>query len=423
MRLGWRHVSLAATILAAPLSGSAHREQTPDVAAWNGSDPYYVMVFRSALPGQRDRHVIRSQVIARDGQPVGDPVRVLDPGRDRKAYSPKIALSPVDGTFVMVWVDRRRTRKGEPEDWSVRAIKLSPRGRPLGGSRRISGHSDRRIYDPRIVWGRSSNAYFGVAWREGRLRRIAARVVRYDLKPRERVMTIARGEGSHLSPPSLTGNKAGWFAVAWTRPKSDRQEIYMRQFRASGLRPVHRVAGIDPRQLFEHPDEHVDARATEPALSFDYKRRQDRLAWNVVADSGRRQAGAIAAVPLDERTHARLAQPVLLEHDPPATGRAYNPRIFARDRAPTADVVWRFFDWSGRACINGPIQHRRVTTPWRPVGPMRETLSSPDDPPGRRAGFSCGPTPTHPAIAGTYAEAPNTIYVWESDPYIVGVVR
>jgi hypothetical protein len=429
MRRKWRHVSLAATILASPLSGGGHPVTEPDVAAWNGSHPYYVLVWRNAIPGQRDTYDLRSRVIARDGRPAGDPVRVLDPGPDHKAYNPRIALSPVDGSFMMVWVDRRRAKGGDPGSWQVRVRKLDPRGRPLGDSHAVSDPQLKRIRNPRIVWGRSSNAYFGVVWRPG-TRRIAGRVVRYDGRARGHVVEIARGasnvprRGSNVSRPSLTGNKAGWFAVAWTLPYASRQAIYVRQFRAQGLRPVHRVPGVSVRGLLTSPGRHVRARAFEPAINFDDKRLQDRLAWTVLVESRRHEeAGAVAAVPLDETTHERVAKPVLLERDRADSGLPFEPRAFARDRAPTFDVVWLRFHREATACIDSVIAHRRVTAPWRAVGERPEILSSPTDPAGPPDELSCRPGPNHPELAGTYADPPNTLYVWESDPYIVGVVR
>jgi hypothetical protein len=424
MRRWVGRISLAATILASPLGGGTRPATEPDVAAWNGSNPYYVLVWRNAIPGQRDTYDLRSRVIARDGEPAGEPVRVLDPGPDHKPFNPRIALSPVDSSFMMVWVDRRRGKHDDPGSWQVRVLKLDPRGRPVGHSHGVSEPQLKRIRNPRIVWGRSSNAYFGVVWQPG-TQRIAGRVIRYDGKTRGHVVEIAR-RSALVSRPSLTGNKAGWFAVAWTLPRADRQAIYVRQFRAQGLRPVHRIAGVSVRGLLANPGRHVQVRAFEPAINFDYKRRLNRLAWTVLAQSGNEEAGAVAAVPLDQRTHERLAKPVLLERDRARedAGLPFEPRIFARDRSPTVDVVWLRFHRRPDACIDSVIAHRRVTAPWRAVGERPEVLSSPADPAGPPSGgLACRAGPNHPELAGVYAQAPNTIYVWRRDPYIVGVVR
>lgn len=412
-------VSLVATILASPLGGSTQHVRAPDIAAWNSSNPYYVMVWRSAIQGRKDRYEIRSRVVSRDGQPVGGTAQVIDPGSDGQALQPRIALSPVDGSFAMVWVDRRRSTGGHRGSWSIRVVKLDSQGRPRGHSRRISESSRHRLGDPRIVWGRSSNAYFGVVWREKRRSRIEGRVTRYDGRPRGHVIAISP---AFASAPALAANKAGWFVAAWTHPGWNRQAIYLRQFRAQGLRPTHRVPGVGVRGLFEHPRRHVIAHADEPVLGFDYKRLHDVLGWNVQAFSGGQDAGVIATVPLDEVSHERLAKPAIVERDPPGAGAAYELQMFRRDRAPRTDVVWWHIGKDANGCFDLSIQHRLAAPPWHAVGDAPERLSHDEDPSGPDED-GCEPDRNNPAVAGAYTAAPNTLYVWESDPYIVGVVR
>jgi hypothetical protein len=245
-------------------------------------------------------------------------------------------------------------------------------------------------------------------------------VIRYDGKPRGHVRTIADG-GAGVSAPAITGIKAGWFVVAWTHPGWSKQAIYVRRFRADGLGKVRRVAAFSPRRLFDDPHKHVVAHADEPVLGFDFKRLQTRLAWNVQAFSGRKDAGAIAAVRLEGFSQERLGKPALLAEDPPGTGASYELRMFERDRAPSSDVVWWHIDQAGD-CFDMTIRHRLVALPWHAVGDGPQTLSSPDDPSGP-PDHGCKPYADHPALAGTYSDAPNMLYVWERPPYILGVVR
>jgi hypothetical protein len=421
MRRWIRHASLAATILAAPLGGSTQGVRSPDVAAWDSYDPYYVMVYRSAIEGPKDRYEIRSQVVSRDGRPLGASKRVFDPGSRRQALEPRIAFSPVNRSFALIWVDRERSSSARAGSWSVRYRRLDPRGRPVGRSRRISERSRHRLSNPKIVWGRSSNAYFGVVWREKLHNRIEGRAILYDGEPHGRVVTIVKSR-AFVSAPAITGDKGGWFSVAWTRPGWSRQAIYVREFRSSGLHAIHRVPGIDPRQLFEDPGEHVTAQADEPQIGFDFKRYENRLAWTVHAYTGQRHAGAVAAIPIEQTSHEPTAKPVLLARDPPGRGASYELRMFRRDRAPATDLAWWHIGKTG-GCFDFDIRHRLVTVPWHAVGPAPETLSSADDPSGPPDRDGCKGEANHPAVTGTYADPPNTLYAWESGPYIVGVVR
>jgi hypothetical protein len=95
--------------------------------------------------------------------------------------------------------------------------------------------------------------------------------------------------------------------------------------------------------------------------------------------------------------------------------------MFERDRAPSSDVVWWHIDDAGD-CFDMTIRHRLAALPWHAVGDGPETLSGPGDPSGP-PDLGCKPGANHPAIAGTYGDSPNTLYVWERDPYIEGVVR
>ena len=415
-----RNASLAATILAGPLGGSDQGVRGPDVAAWTGDPPHYVLVYRSAIEGRKDRYEIRSRMVSSGGQPLGRSARLLDPGPGGQALEPRLALSPVDGTFEVAYVARRRRTSTRPGVWAIRALKLDSRGRRAGEPVTLK-RSKHRLSNPRIVWGRSSNAHFGVVWRETRRNLIQGRLLHHQGTARGRVVTVVKSRAG-VSAPAITGHSAGWFGVAWTHPGWSRQAIYLREFRASGVRPIRRTPGIDPHQLFANPRKHVVAHADEPVLGFDYQRREDRLAWNIQAFSGRQDAGAIPAVPLDPTSHERLGKPVLLEHDPPRAGAAYELRMFRRVSAPATDVVWWHIDDGAGSCFDFDIQHRLVTVPWRAVGERPQTLSSPEDPPGPGED-GCAPRADHPAAAGTDTEAPNTLYAWESPPYIVGVVR
>ncbi len=162
-----RTLLCAALLILAALGGFAQEPLGPDfqvntdTTGWQGSpdvrlqaDGSFVVVWAGALDNDRG---IRGQRFGTDGVPAGPEFQVHVPAATFRSTTPRVAISPTDGEFLVVWREF-----SDPLDGEVRARLYSPTGTPIGGSFQVNTYATGDQRYP--VVAERGDGGFVVAW-------------------------------------------------------------------------------------------------------------------------------------------------------------------------------------------------------------------------------------------------------------------